>query len=203
MAHPNPIRRLLDAGLQMSELTQANAERVVHELVKAGEVRRKDTEKVVREMLEHSREASERARVTVRDEVGKQFGAIAGRLDQVESLIEQLVARLTPGSPSAGDDAAPAPAPAAKKTAAKKTATKTAPKKKAPAKKATAPKKTAAKKQAAAPKQAATKQRATVKQAPAAPDAVQPVPHDPPPAVDEVISSEVAPAAIEQVGSAD
>ena len=68
----------------------------MHELVEAGEVRRKDAEKVVRELLENSREASERVRVAVRDEVTRQFGAMVSRLDQVESLIEQLIARMAP-----------------------------------------------------------------------------------------------------------
>src|SRR3954452_5024761 len=109
MAHPNPIRRMLDAGLQLSELSQANAERIVAELVKAGEVRRRDAEALVREMLENSRVASDRIRATVRDEVTRQFGAMTGRLDQVESLIEQLVARMTPGGTTTPAPARPEP----------------------------------------------------------------------------------------------
>lgn len=145
MAHPNPIRRMLDAGLQLSELTQANAERIVKEMVKAGEVRRKDTEKVVREMLDNSREAGEKLRANVRDEVARQFGAMAGRLDQVEALIEQLVTRMTPGAPARSSSPATS-AEAEEAGPAKKAAS--VKKKAAPAKKA-AKKKAAVKKKAA------------------------------------------------------
>ena len=141
MAHPNPIRRLLDAGLQVSELTQANAERIVKEMVKAGEVRRKDGEKVVRELLENSREATEKFQASVRDEVARQFGALAARLDQVESLMEQLVSRVAPGS---SGPTAPAPAPrkaaASKRAPAETSQAKKSQAKKAPAKKARAKK---------------------------------------------------------------
>ena len=139
MAHPNPIRRMLDAGLQLSELTQSNAERIVGELVKAGEVRRKDAEKTVREMLENNREAAERFGVAVRDEVARQLTGMAGRIEQLESLMSQLVPRLTPSTSASAGDApgtsamssasSPAPAPAKKAPA-----TKAAPKKQAAAK---------------------------------------------------------------------
>ena len=39
------LRRLLDTGMQYTEMSQKNAEKLVSDFVKAGQVRRKDAER--------------------------------------------------------------------------------------------------------------------------------------------------------------
>ena len=42
------LKRLLDAGAQFGEMSQKNAEKLVNDFVKAGQLRRKDAEKTLR-----------------------------------------------------------------------------------------------------------------------------------------------------------
>ena len=140
------FKRLLDAGMQFTEMTQEQAERIVKELVKSGEARKKDSEKMVEELLSRGREAGGSAVASMQSELTKQLGKFAGRLDDIEARVEELAKKL-----GVSGKAAPAPAPApapAKKAAAKKAPAKKAAAKKAPAKKAAA-KKAPAKKAAA------------------------------------------------------
>lgn len=136
------FKRLLDAGMQFTEMTQEQAERIVKELVKSGQARKKDSEKMVEELLSRGREAGGSAVASVQSELTKQLGKFAGRLDEIEARVEELAKKIGVTGKS---EPAPAPAPAAKKAPAKKAAAKKAPAKKAPAKKAPA-KKAAAKK---------------------------------------------------------
>ena len=55
------IKRLLDAGMQFTEMSQEQAEKIVKELVKSGQARRKDSEKLVEELVSRGREAGESA----------------------------------------------------------------------------------------------------------------------------------------------
>ena len=145
----NMIKRLLDAGMQFTEMSQSSAEKLVHELVHNGQVRRKDAEKTVQQLLERGRTSSEQIVATVQAEVNKQVARLTEQLDGVERRLEELGAKL--GVVSAPAPAAPAPAaaPTKKAAAAKKApAKKAAAAKKAPAKKAAAAKKAPAKKAA-------------------------------------------------------
>jgi polyhydroxyalkanoate synthesis regulator phasin len=144
------FKRLLDAGMQFTEMTQEQAERIVKELVKSGQARKKDSEKMVEELLSRGREAGGSAVASMQSELTKQLGKIAGRLDDIETRVEELAKKVGVTGKSA-PAAAPAPAAtpvkkapakkaAAKKAPAKKAAAKKAPAKKAPAKKAAAKK---------------------------------------------------------------
>ena len=148
------LKRMLDAGLQFTGTSQEQAERMVKEFVKAGQARRKDSEELVRLLVERGRAASEQVVATVQAELNRQMGRFASRLDHLEVRVEEIASKLgLPGRP------------VAKKAAPKKAAPK-----KAGAKKA-APKKAAAKK--AAPNAAAAKKAGAKKSAPkkAAPSA--------------------------------
>jgi polyhydroxyalkanoate synthesis regulator phasin len=145
----NSLQKLLDASAQFGEMTRQQAEATVKNLVKAGAIRRSETEHAVQTMLDRGRAFAE----AVQQEVTKQLEWLASRVDELEGQLESVVSRMSPGG---------GPAPA-KKAPAKKAAAKKAPAKKATAKRAPA-KKTAAKK---APAKRATAKRTTAKRAPA------------------------------------
>jgi len=148
MATNTLLKRMLDAGMHFTEMSQDNAERLVKDFVKSGQVRRKDSEKTVQQLVDRGRSATEQVVATVQSEISKQLGRFADRLDGVEERVEELAQRL---------------GIKAKKAAVKKAA----PVKKAAAKKA-APVKKAAVKKAAPVKKAAAKKAAPVKKAAAA-----------------------------------
>ena len=142
------LKRVLDAGIQFTALTQAKAEDIVRELVSAGEVQTEQAQAAVADLLDRSRQATESLLETIRKEVSDQISSL-GLVGQTE--IARLEARIEAlrGGSSAPAKKAPAKkkaaakkAPAKKKAAAKKAATKKAPaKKKATAKKASGAKK--------------------------------------------------------------
>ncbi len=125
------LKRLLDAGMNFTEISQDQAEKLVKEFVKGGQARRKDTEKLVHEMVERGRSATEGLVSTVQAEISKQLGKFASRLDDVESRVEVIAQKVGLASK-----------PAAKAAPVKKAA----PAKKAPAAKAAPVKKAAVKK---------------------------------------------------------
>ena len=133
------LKRLLDAGLQFTDTTQDQAEKLVREFVKNGQARRKDTEVLVEQVVARGREAAEQLVATVQAEVAKHTARLTAQLEDLESRVDDLAARL--GVTVPGKKAAPAPAAApAKKAPAKKAPAKKAAAKKAPAKKAVAKK---------------------------------------------------------------
>ncbi|HAP77707.1 MAG TPA: hypothetical protein DCR14_16705, partial [Acidimicrobiaceae bacterium] len=82
-AHPL-FKRLLDAGMQFTEMSQEQAEKLVKEFVKTGQARRKDSEAMVQQLVERGRSATEQLVATVQAELSKQLGRFADRLDDVE-----------------------------------------------------------------------------------------------------------------------
>jgi polyhydroxyalkanoate synthesis regulator phasin len=125
---------MLDAGMQFTGTSQEQAERLVKEFVKAGQARRKDTEDLVRQVVERGRTATEHVVAAVHAEVNKQMAKFAGRIDELEARVEEIAKRL--GLPSSA--VKPSKKAPAKKAPAKKAAAKKTPAKKTPAKKATA-----------------------------------------------------------------
>ena len=127
------------------------AEKFVRELLKAGDERRRDAEKIVAEIVAASRKTAEQFGDSVQREVAKQLTKTVKRIDQLEKQVETLTRSLeatravlvaTAAKSVAETVAKHKPAAPAKKVAAKKaSAKKTAVKK-------TATKKTAAKKPA-------------------------------------------------------
>ena len=166
----NPInkssmKKLFDT---VSPMGPDAAEKFVRELLKAGDERRRDAEKIVTEIVAASRKSAEQFSDAVQREVGKQLTKAVKRIDQLEKQVETLTRSLeatrtvlvATAAKSVADSVAkrkaaattttatptstePAKKAVAKKTAAKKTTAKKAVAKKAPIKKA-APKKPSA-----------------------------------------------------------
>jgi hypothetical protein len=149
----NPInkssmKKLFDT---VSPMGPDAAEKFVRELLKAGDERRRDAEKIVAEIVTASRKTAEQFGDSVQREVAKQLTKAVKRIDQLEKQVETLTRSLeatravlvaTAAKSVAETVAKHKPAAPAKKVAAKK-----APAKKTAVKK-TATKKTAAKKPA-------------------------------------------------------
>ena len=148
MSGNNLLKRLIDAGMQFTEISQDQAEKLVKEFVKNGQARRKDSEVLVQQLVERGRVASEQFVASVQAEFTKQLGRVALRLDDLEGRVEDIAARLGVPAPRTARGAvksdvksavaAPAEKAPAKKAPAKKAPAKKAPAKKAPAKKAPA-----------------------------------------------------------------
>ena len=84
------LKRLLDAGMHFTEMSQSTAEKIVNDFVKAGEVRRKDAAKAVQELVERGRSSSGQAMSAAQSELAKQLGRLADQLDGLETRIEDL-----------------------------------------------------------------------------------------------------------------
>ena len=154
MAQSKVLKKFLDAGVAFTEMTQAKAEALVKELVKAGEVQTEQAQVLVAEIVDRSRRNTELLVEQIRGEIiasADAWGlATIADLDRIEKLIQSVVSPRKSSAPKAAGTAATTPAKkaAAKKAPAKKAAAKKAPAKKAPAKKSGA-KKAPAKKAAA------------------------------------------------------
>ncbi len=132
------LKRLLDTGMQYTEMSQKNAEKLVSDFVRAGQVRRKDAEKTVKQLVERGRTTTEHVVSLIQSEVSKQLGKFAQRLDDVEARVEDVASNFGLGSRSAAKKAPGAVVTPAKKAPVKKAAAKKAAAKKA-AKKAAGP----------------------------------------------------------------
>jgi polyhydroxyalkanoate synthesis regulator phasin len=135
MAQLDAIRKYLEAGMAFTQTTRAKAEEVVGNLVRAGELQTEQTQQQVQELVERSRENTERVAKAVRSEVVAQLGSLGFATKADLAKLERKIDAMKSGS-------------GAKKTAAKKSATKKSATKKTAAKRPTA-KKSAAKKAAA------------------------------------------------------
>ena len=115
-------KQFLEAGMQFTAMTRAQAQRRARELVREGQLAQERMQSFVEELLETSRKRADEFVEIVRHEVNRQLRAVGISTGSVRT------------------------SPAKKKSAGKKTATakkKSSAKKKAPAKKKSAGKKTA------------------------------------------------------------
>jgi polyhydroxyalkanoate synthesis regulator phasin len=153
MSDSDPLRRYIEAGIALTQLTRSRAEAIVKELVKAGEVQREHAQERVDDLLDRSRKGTGDMAATIRGEIAEQLSAMgfATKAD-LAALEARLTARFAAatGQPATGAGAA-ARTPAAKpaKAAGRKSAGGAA--RAAPA---TAPPGTAARKAASATKAA-------------------------------------------------
>ena len=162
MTNNDLIKRLIDAGLSFTQMSQAKAEEIAKDLQEAGQLRVDEAQATVQELMARGRENTENLMRLVQREVSKQLEAMGVDLSDLEARVEDLAARVgirTPGAPRSRPGRRPrrsrakkstakkatAKKTTARKTAAKKTTAKRAPAKKSAAKESTA-KKTAAKK---------------------------------------------------------
>ncbi|QYG92827.1 hypothetical protein HC251_10560 [Iamia sp. SCSIO 61187] len=171
----NPFKRYLDAGIAFTSLTQSKAQAIVEDLVNAGEVQTEQAQTAVAELLERSRQNTERLLDTIRNEVREQVVSLGlvgqAELARLEKRIEELTGydTATAVRKVAGKKAAATregrPTPRAATGAATATATKAAGSTKKAAKKATGTTKKAAKKATGTTKKAAKKATGTTKKA--------------------------------------
>jgi polyhydroxyalkanoate synthesis regulator phasin len=140
MSKRDGYQRYLDAGIAFTQMTRSRAEELVQELVKSGEVQRKEAQAKVEELIDRSRKSSESLLSVVRDEVGSQLRSLGiGNIEDLAKQVASLLARSPKSASGPAKKSATKKAPA-KKAAAKKSAAKKAPAKKSAAKKAPAKK---------------------------------------------------------------
>ena len=126
MAQNPLIKRLLDAGVQFTEMTQSRAEAIVKDLVKAGEVQSEQAQKFVDDLVERSRKNTDKLIEAVRQEVQTQIANLGLATQDDIARIEKKLAAV--GKPA--KKAAAKKKPANKKPAKKTTAAKRSPAKK-------------------------------------------------------------------------
>jgi polyhydroxyalkanoate synthesis regulator phasin len=131
MAQLDAIRKYLEAGTAFTQTTRAKAEEVVNNLVRAGELQSEQTQQQVQELVDRSRENTERLLKAVRAEVMAQLSSLGFATKADLARLERKVNAMKSGSASAkASKKAPAKT-AAKKTGAKKSGAKKAAKKSA------------------------------------------------------------------------
>jgi polyhydroxyalkanoate synthesis regulator phasin len=113
MAQPELWRRLLDAGSDLTEMTQKRAEQLVQSLVDAGEVQVDQAQKAAQELVERSRENRSRFLKAVDREVQAQVSRMGLATKADVDRLERKLAKL---------EGTPAKAPAKKKASAQKKA---------------------------------------------------------------------------------
>ena len=73
MAQNDTIKRYLDAGMAFTQMSREKAEEFVKDLVKQGDVRRKEAEDVIEALVERSRKNTEDLVAIVRQEIADQL----------------------------------------------------------------------------------------------------------------------------------
>jgi polyhydroxyalkanoate synthesis regulator phasin len=152
MSENDGLRRYLEAGMALTQITRARAEELVRELIKTGEFERQRAQDWVEELMKASRERSEAFVATVRGEVRQQLKELGfTNVEDLARKVADILARSSTaarhatgrtvkkarkaGAAKAGarkapaKKSAPAKAPAARSTAKKATAKKAAPRK--------------------------------------------------------------------------
>ena len=84
------IEKLIDAGIQFTEMSKKQADAFVSKLVKAGDVQRQEAERVAQALIDRGRETSERISSMVQAEVSREVGWLNDRYDELEQQFEAL-----------------------------------------------------------------------------------------------------------------
>ena len=113
MAGNDLLKRLLDAGMQFTDMTTSRAEDLVKSFVKQGDLRKRDAEQMISTLVDRGREGTEKLLALVQQEVARQVGLVADQVDGLESRFEELTVRLGMRNPAA-EEPIHAPAPAKK-----------------------------------------------------------------------------------------
>ena len=95
MATNDRWQQYLDAGKAWTELTRAQAEAVVRDLVKAGDVQQKRAKKAVDELLDRSRKNAEELRKVVRHELQSQISALGIATQEDLARLERKLTKAT------------------------------------------------------------------------------------------------------------
>jgi polyhydroxyalkanoate synthesis regulator phasin len=133
------LKRLLDAGMTFTAMTQARAEDLIRDLVRAGEVQAEQAQSVIDELLDRSRRNSERLIDAVRAEIRQQVASLGLA---TKNDVERLERRIAEVSAARGTRKATAKKASTRKAtkAARKSGGRASTTNKATAKKATAKK---------------------------------------------------------------
>jgi DNA-binding protein HU-beta len=174
MAGNERVKKYLEAGSVLGQVTRARAEEIVKELVSAGDIQRGQAQEWVDNLVERSRKTSEQVLDLVRHEVASQLSKIdSSAVEGIANQVADILKRSAEAGRSATSGATTRATKTAKKTAkaARKATERVTPsgrKKKGPAKKSAA-KKAPAKKSAAkkAPAKKSAAKKAPAKKAPA------------------------------------
>jgi polyhydroxyalkanoate synthesis regulator phasin len=158
------IKRLIDAGLSFTQMSQAKAEEIAKDLQEAGQLRVDEAQATVQDLMARGRENTENLMRLIQREVSKQLETMGVDLSDLEARVEDLAARIGIRAPGGGSSASAGASSAATTGTAKKSTAKKSPAKRSTAKK-TAAKKTAAKKTTAkrAPAKRSTAKKSTAK----------------------------------------
>lgn len=121
MAQTDLLKRYLDAGLAFTQMTQARAEAIIKDLVKAGEVQAEQAAARRNELMERSRQNTERLVETVRKEVREQVRSLGlATQSDIDALRKEIGSLNRAGAPA--KKAAPKKAPVKKAAATRKAA---------------------------------------------------------------------------------
>jgi polyhydroxyalkanoate synthesis regulator phasin len=165
MADNDLLKRLLDAGMTFTAMTQARAEDLIRDLVRAGEVQAEQAQTVIDELVDRSRRNSERLIDAVRAEIRQQMASLGlatkGDVERLERKVADVSAAQG-ARKTTTRRAAARKTTKATKTTARKAGGRTAGAKKATARTATA-RKAGAKKAGAKKATKATKASKTSK----------------------------------------
>ena len=117
MAQTDLLKRYLDAGLAFTQMTQQRAEAIIKDLVKAGEVQAEQATARRNELMERSRQNTERLVEMVRKEVRDQIRNLGlATQSDVEALRKEIASlKRAPATKASAKKAAPKKAAAAKK----------------------------------------------------------------------------------------
>jgi polyhydroxyalkanoate synthesis regulator phasin len=125
MAGNERIRKYLDAGSVVGQVSRGRAEEIVRELVNAGDIRREQAEEWVDNLVDRSRRSSEQMLETVRREVAAQLKKIDPKsLEHIANQVSEVLRRSAEAGRSATRDVGKQASKTA--TRARKEATKTA-----------------------------------------------------------------------------
>ena len=89
-------RQLLDAGVQAGELTRAQAQRIVRQLVKEGQLAEERARSAVDELVARSRKRTDELRKLVRKEIQTQLSALGLATKQDIARLERKIAKASP-----------------------------------------------------------------------------------------------------------
>jgi polyhydroxyalkanoate synthesis regulator phasin len=115
MAENDLLKRFLDAGVAFTQMTQRRAEELVNELVRTGEMRAEQAQAMVQELVDKSRQNSERFVDQVRADLRSQAGTFGFATKKEVEALRAEVAFLRASM-------AAEPQPASKAAASKKAA---------------------------------------------------------------------------------
>src|SRR6185295_5067018 len=101
MAQNDLVKRYIEAGVAFTQMTQKRAEAIVRDLVKAGEVQAEQTQQVVQDLIDRSRQSTERVVELVRGEVRKQLAVIEGTTREAISRLEAQIREMRGAKPAA------------------------------------------------------------------------------------------------------